>query len=89
MSADIDNILVERGSRYGSYDRHAEITCALKDVIYSYKSPGSYKPYQRETLDMIMHKIGRIVNGDPNYADSWVDIAGYAKLVADKLAETS
>ncbi len=23
--------------------------------------------------------------GDPNYADSWVDIAGYAKLVADRL----
>jgi hypothetical protein len=34
---------------------------------------------------MIAHKIGRIVNGDPRYADSWVDIAGYAKLVADRL----
>jgi hypothetical protein len=40
---------------------------------------------QREALDMIAHKIGRILNGDPNYADSWVDIAGYAKLVADRL----
>jgi hypothetical protein len=34
---------------------------------------------------MICHKLGRIVNGDPNYADSWIDIAGYAKLVADRL----
>jgi len=34
---------------------------------------------------MIAHKIGRILNGDPNYADSWIDIAGYAKLVADRL----
>ena len=34
---------------------------------------------------MICHKIGRIVNGDPDYADSWIDIAGYAKLVADRL----
>jgi hypothetical protein len=41
---------------------------------------------QQEALDMICHKIGRIVNGDPNYADSWVDIAGYATLVADRLA---
>jgi hypothetical protein len=40
---------------------------------------------QIEALDMICHKIGRILNGDPNYADSWVDIAGYAKLVADRL----
>jgi hypothetical protein len=40
---------------------------------------------QAEALDMICHKIGRIVNGDPDYADSWIDIAGYAKLVADRL----
>jgi hypothetical protein len=40
---------------------------------------------QREALDMIVHKIGRILNGDPNYQDSWQDIVGYAKLVADRL----
>ena len=34
---------------------------------------------------MIFAKVGRILNGDPNYADSWIDIAGYAKLVADRL----
>jgi hypothetical protein len=34
---------------------------------------------------MIAHKIGRIINGDPDYIDSWDDIAGYAKLVADRL----
>lgn len=34
---------------------------------------------------MIAHKLGRIINGDPNYSDSWHDIAGYAKLVADRL----
>ena len=40
---------------------------------------------QREALEMIAHKIGRILNGDPDYDDSWVDIAGYAQLVADRL----
>ena len=40
---------------------------------------------QLEALDMIAHKIARIINGDPDYADSWHDIAGYAKLVADRL----
>jgi hypothetical protein len=44
-------------------------------------------PDQREALEMIAHKIARIVNGDPNYADSWLDIAGYAQLVADRLNE--
>lgn len=42
-------------------------------------------PDQCEALDMIAHKIGRILNGDPDYADSWRDIAGYAQLVADRL----
>lgn len=40
---------------------------------------------QKESLEMIAHKIGRILNGDPNYSDSWHDIAGYAKLVGDRL----
>lgn len=39
----------------------------------------------REALDMIAHKIGRILNGDHDYADSWDDIAGYARLVADRV----
>jgi len=39
--------------------------------------------------DMIANKLGRILNGDPNYADSWMDIAGYAKLVADRLEAVS
>ena len=40
---------------------------------------------QQDALDMIAHKIGRIINGNPHYKDSWVDIAGYAQLVVDEL----
>lgn len=32
-------------------------------------------------FEMIAHKIARILNGDPNYADNWHDIAGYATLI--------
>ena len=34
---------------------------------------------------MIAHKIGRILAGDPNHIDHWLDIAGYATLVAKEL----
>ena len=37
---------------------------------------------------MIMHKISRILNGDPNYVESWRDISGYAELVVKELGET-
>ena len=42
-------------------------------------------PDQAEALDMIAHKIARILNGDPNHHDHWHDIAGYATLIADRL----
>jgi hypothetical protein len=38
---------------------------------------------------MISHKIARILNGDPCYHDSWHDIVGFAKLVADGLLPKS
>lgn len=86
METNIADVLAERGSRYGEFKRHAKITMELKGIVSKY-NPGM-DPDQLEALDMIMHKVGRILNGDPNYADSWVDIAGYAKLVADRLTST-
>lgn len=86
-TADLDNVLTERGSRYGTFTGHAEVTMGLKRVMVHHltKREKRLADDQMEALAMIAHKIGRIINGDPNYADSWVDIAGYAKLVADRL----
>lgn len=82
---EIDTILDERGARYGDFLTHAEITQRLKQMAYNYINDNKLAADQIEALDMIFHKIGRIINGDPDYVDSWVDIAGYAKLVADRL----
>jgi hypothetical protein len=84
----LEETLKDRGGKYGPFTGHAEVTQDLKDVIRRHLLVYGSKalaPDQQEALDMICHKIGRIVNGDPNYADSWIDIAGYAKLVADRL----
>jgi len=84
---DITETLQERGQRYGVFTRHAEISQQLKEVINQYQTK-VLAADQQEALDMICHKIGRILNGDPDYADSWHDIAGYAQLVADRLNGT-
>jgi hypothetical protein len=83
----VDAILNERGKRYGKFKNHAEISQRLKYVVADALSVRKdvVADDQREALDMICHKIARIVNGDPNYADSWIDIAGYAQLIADRL----
>lgn len=82
---DINETLAERGTRYGKFTGHARVTQQLKSVMFAHRSRNSFTDDQIESLEMIAHKLGRIVNGDPNYADSWVDIAGYATLVADRL----
>jgi len=92
--SDVKDILVERGSRYGNFASHAEITVALKDVFFkaiwtrvstAEEFDALFPPYMQEAMDMILHKIGRIANGDPFYDDSWIDIAGYSQLVVDEL----
>lgn len=82
----ITAILTERGNRYGKFTGHADITQRLKYVMRTSNDRWDrLDTDQQEALEMIAHKIGRILNGDPNYDDSWVDIAGYARLVADRL----
>lgn len=90
-TVDINEMLAERGKRYGKFLSHAEITQELKSTIRSFvlEMDRRLEYDQQEALDMICHKIGRILNGDPNYIDSWDDIAGYAKLVADRLRDNS
>lgn len=86
---DIDATLKERGTKYGKFSTHAAYTYSIKAIYHLSPNWSKMSPSQKESLDMIAHKIGRILNGDPNYADSWVDIAGYSKLVADELSGNS
>lgn len=81
------DVLTERGHRYGKFTGHAQVTQDLKMLTNEHLETRkkTLPADMQEALDMIYHKIGRIINGDHNYADSWVDIAGYAKLVADRL----
>ena len=83
----VDAVLAERGARYGSFIDQARVAQELKGVMgESLLAQGKMlDDDQIEALEMIFSKLARILNGDPNYADSWIDIAGYAKLVADRL----
>ena len=80
-----EQLITERGSRYGKFKDGAEIMQELKDAMREVDGWHNLTPSQREALDMIQHKIGRILNGDPTYDDSWKDIAGYATLIVNEL----
>jgi hypothetical protein len=84
--ANIDDTLSERNGRYGRFEGHALIAQRLKAIMHDAPKWRGLADDQREALEMIQHKIARVLNGDPNYHDSWHDIVGYAKLVADRIA---
>ena len=86
MSRDIHVTLAERGARYGEFREHARITQDIKAAMRDSGNWQAISASHREALEMIAHKIGRVLNGDPDYHDSWHDIAGYAQLVADQLS---
>lgn len=81
----IEATLTERGNRYGDFTDHARICQELKRTIYGGPNAFALNDVQRQALDVIADKIARIVSGDPNYADNWHDIQGYAKLAEDRL----
>ena len=87
---DLNQILTERGTRYGKFVTHARISQSLKRVIADQLEarPLLLTADQQEALEMICHKIARIINGDPDYAENYRDISGYAMLAADLLSDT-
>ena len=85
MSKTVSDTLAERGARYGEFIDHAGISQALKTILFDATPRHTLDDDMVEALEMIAHKLARICNGDPNYSDSWTDIAGYAELVAARL----
>jgi hypothetical protein len=87
----VDQTLSERGAKYGKFQDHATITQDLEDKFYSHyvmihnSDKELLPPYIVEGLHMIFHKLGRLANGDIMHEDSWLDIAGYAVLIANIL----
>jgi hypothetical protein len=81
----IENILAEREKSYGLFKSHAALSQELKLIMRASLSWPTLSPDKKESLEMIAHKIARILNGNPGHHDSWCDIEGYAKLVADTL----
>jgi hypothetical protein len=85
--ADVDGTLDERAKDYGKFKDGAALMQGIKRLLADHAASHdkTFADDQWEALEMIVHKIGRIVNGNPDKVDHWVDIAGYAKLVADRL----
>lgn len=82
----LETLTQERGKTHGRWLDHAGYSQALKVVMYRAererreRGQEPLNPMQRESIEMIFHKIGRILAGEAGFQDHWDDIAGYATL---------
>lgn len=81
----IEAVLGDREKTHGSFKTHALYTQQLKRVAHGSHKWEALSDEQKESIDMILHKIGRIINGNPNVKDHWTDISGYSTLVEKEL----
>jgi hypothetical protein len=83
----VEETINARAQDYGRFKDSAALMQSIKRLLadHAARHDKTFADDQWEALEMIVHKIGRIVNGNPDKVDSWVDIAGYATLVADRL----
>lgn len=81
----IDNVLEERKKTHGEFKNHAAIAQSLKSMMKIGSNWDSLPDDMKEALEMIQHKVARILNGNPEVKDHWTDIIGYATLVEKRL----
>lgn len=80
----IEKLLEERGAQHGRWADHSDIAQQFKELAAA-RFYDKLSRSQREALEMIFHKIGRILAGNPNHRDHWDDIAGYATLASKEI----
>jgi hypothetical protein len=85
MSDNVDGTIHAREKTHGEYELQSALSQEIKRIMRITPNWEKLRYPMRESLDMIAVKISRILHGDPTHADSWHDIAGYARLIDAEL----
>jgi hypothetical protein len=83
----INETLAQRSNTHGSFKDNSEVSQSLKSVIRNHPHYAALSADKKEAIDMICHKLARIMAGNPEHADHWHDVAGYATLVDNDLLD--
>jgi hypothetical protein len=81
----IQSTLDEREKTHGDFSENAKVMQSLKTVCHDSPNWLKLTLVQREVMDMLCHKMGRILSGDPNHPDHWLDVQGYARIAWERL----
>lgn len=85
MTTNIAQTLNNREQTHGAFTHNANTSQLLKLVVRQNQRWHQLPDTHRESIEMILHKVSRAINGDHKNADTFHDIAGYATLVEREL----
>jgi hypothetical protein len=80
----MDDLLEQRQQTHGDFTDVALVAQATKDIWRAGAGWKNLSPVQRERLEMIAHKIARIICGNPNHLDHYIDVVGYAQRIIER-----
>ena len=81
----LKEVLNQRQKTHGEF---SEVSKTYADFIKILEKTGFFnkcEDHHRLAIDVIFQKLARILNGDMNFYDHWVDICGYSELVKKEL----
>ena len=81
---EIKEVIKQREDAYGSFECVARVSQELKGIMYE-SLVNEKDNVEYEALEMMLHKIARIICSKHVLLDEYRDIAGYAILVLNSL----
>lgn len=86
---EVAGTMKQRGAVYGDFTDGALFSQTCLDAAQAGPNWKNLTPVQKSSISHILQKMQRVVCGDANHRDTWVDIAGYAMLAADRIGKTT
>jgi hypothetical protein len=82
---EVQTTLNTRATTHGDFLDNARVMQQLKLVCRAGPNWHLLPDTHKEAIEMICHKLGRILCGNPDHTDHWHDIAGYSQLIENIL----
>ena len=82
----VDKTLKERRKTHGDFNAHSKYAQDIKETMRQ----GNWDKLsndKKEALEMIAHKVARVLSGNENHVDHWHDIAGYSTLIEKEITK--
>jgi hypothetical protein len=85
MKDDVSGLITERERTVGDFTEQSEVIEYTLEIWMGARNWGRLAPFQKQALRMLLHKVGRVLVGDPNEVDHWRDGEGYLRLARQRL----